>query len=69
MIKFLRKKLDCKETDSVFCYVNSVFAPSLDEGVGGLWRVSCVGAVVLESALFFILLMRLIDVLDDTIVL
>ncbi len=25
----------------VFCYVNSVFAPGLDEGVGGLWRVSC----------------------------
>lgn len=39
VVKFLRKKLDCKETDSVFCYVNSVFAPGLDEGVGGLWRV------------------------------
>ncbi|KAL2217433.1 autophagy protein Apg12 [Thermoascus aurantiacus ATCC 26904] len=38
VVRFLRKKLDCKETDSVFCYVNSVFAPSLDEGVGGLWR-------------------------------
>lgn len=25
---------------SVFCYVNNVFAPGLDEGVGGLWRVS-----------------------------
>lgn len=25
----------------MFCYVNSVFAPGLDEGVGGLWRVSC----------------------------
>ncbi|KAL8664876.1 MAG: hypothetical protein Q9202_002738 [Teloschistes flavicans] len=22
----------------VFCYVNSVFAPGLDEGIGGLWR-------------------------------
>jgi ubiquitin-like protein ATG12 len=40
VVKFLRKKLDCKDTDSVFCYINSVFAPSLDEGVGGLWRVS-----------------------------
>lgn len=39
VVKFLRKKLDCKDTDSVFCYVNSVFAPGLDEGVGGLWRV------------------------------
>ncbi|KAL1954187.1 hypothetical protein VTO42DRAFT_1543 [Malbranchea cinnamomea] len=38
VVKFLRKKLDCKETDSVFCYINSVFAPSLDEGIGGLWR-------------------------------
>lgn len=24
----------------VFCYVNSVFAPGLDEGVAGLWKVS-----------------------------
>lgn len=39
-MNFLRKKLNCKDTDSVFCYVNSVFAPGLDEGVGGLWRVS-----------------------------
>ncbi|KAJ5991113.1 Autophagy-related protein 12 [Penicillium canescens] len=38
VVKFLRKKLDCKDTDSVFCYVNSVFAPGLDEGMGGLWR-------------------------------
>ncbi|PLB39638.1 ubiquitin-like protein ATG12 [Aspergillus candidus] len=38
VVKFLRKKLDCKNTDSVFCYVNSVFAPGLDEGIGGLWR-------------------------------
>ncbi|KAJ6008490.1 Ubiquitin-like protein ATG12 [Penicillium herquei] len=38
VVKFLRKKLDCKDTDSVFCYVNSVFAPGLEEGVGGLWR-------------------------------
>ncbi|KAI9925218.1 hypothetical protein ASPWEDRAFT_705073 [Aspergillus wentii DTO 134E9] len=38
VVKFLRKKLDCKDTDSVFCYVNSVFAPGLDEGIGGLWR-------------------------------
>lgn len=25
---------------SLFCYVNNVFAPGLDEGVGGLWKVS-----------------------------
>ncbi|WEW58131.1 Ubiquitin-like protein [Emydomyces testavorans] len=39
VVRFLRKKLDCKESDSVFCYVNSVFAPGLDESVGGLWRL------------------------------
>ena len=26
--------------EGVFCYVNSVFAPGLDERVGGLWDVS-----------------------------
>jgi ubiquitin-like protein ATG12 len=40
VVNFLRKKLDCKPTDSVFLYVNSVFAPGLDEGVGNLFRVS-----------------------------
>ena len=56
VVNFLRKKLFDPKTKSeagegkaggngqgggsVFCYVNSVFAPGLDEGVGGLWRVS-----------------------------
>lgn len=40
-MRFLRKKLALKEEEGVFCYVNSVFAPGLDEGVGNLWRVSC----------------------------
>lgn len=52
-MSFLKKKLDRerggaaaaggaggKEGAFPFCYVNSVFAPGLDEGVGGLWRVS-----------------------------
>lgn len=52
VVKFLRKKLDCKDTDTVFCYVNSVFAPGLDEGVGGLWRV-CVSLY-----LFILFLLR-----------
>lgn len=38
-MRFLRKRLKLADHDSVFCYVNSVFAPSLDEGVGNLWRV------------------------------
>jgi ubiquitin-like protein ATG12 len=40
VVNFLRKKLQCKPTDSVFLYVNSIFAPGLDEGVGNLYRVS-----------------------------
>jgi Ubiquitin-like autophagy protein Apg12 len=47
VVNFLRKKLDCKPTDSVFLYVNSVFAPGLDEGVGNLFRVCYVWQVLL----------------------
>ncbi|KAM6481129.1 ubiquitin-like autophagy protein Apg12-domain-containing protein [Trichoderma sp. SZMC 28011] len=36
VVRYLRRKLRCKETDSVFLYVNSAFAPSLDEVVGNL---------------------------------
>ncbi|KAK8195879.1 Ubiquitin-like protein [Zalaria obscura] len=38
VVRFLRRKLALKDHESVFCYVNSVFAPGLDEGVGNLWR-------------------------------
>lgn len=38
-MRFVRKKLALKEHESVFCYINSVFAPGLDEGVGNLYRV------------------------------
>ncbi|KAI9702888.1 MAG: Ubiquitin-like protein [Candelina mexicana] len=37
VVNFLRTRLKCKPTDSVFLYVNSVFAPSLDEVVGNLF--------------------------------
>ncbi len=45
VVSFLSRKLKGMEGmdgtgAGVFCYVNSVFAPGLDEGVGGLWRVS-----------------------------
>ena len=45
VVSFLGKKLKGMEGvdgggGGVFCYVNSVFAPGLDEGVGGLWMVS-----------------------------
>ncbi|KAG6014492.1 Ubiquitin-like protein [Claviceps lovelessii] len=36
VVRYLRRKLRCRETDSVFLYVNSAFAPSLDEVVGNL---------------------------------
>ena len=40
VVNFLRKKLGVNPQDSVFCYVNNVFSPGLDEVVGNLWRVS-----------------------------
>ncbi len=40
VVRFIRRRLGLKESEGVFCYVNSVFAPGLDEGVGNLWRVS-----------------------------
>ena len=40
VMTYIRKTLKCRESDSVFLYVNSVFAPALDEVVGNLWRVS-----------------------------
>ena len=39
LVTSLRKKLGVPSKDSVFCYVNSVFSPGLDESVGDLWRV------------------------------
>ena len=41
VVAYLRKTLKVQDTDSVFLYVNSTFAPALDEVVGNLWRVSC----------------------------
>lgn len=58
MVAYLRRKLGVAAVGgnggadgvgSVFCYVNSVFAPGLDEVVGNLHRVSCLGGVVVES--------------------
>jgi ubiquitin-like protein ATG12 len=39
VVRYLRRKLRCKDSDSVFLYVNSAFAPSLDEVVGNLHQV------------------------------
>ena len=40
VVIFLRKVLKVRREDSVFLYVNSTFAPSMDEVVGNLHRVS-----------------------------
>lgn len=39
VVLYLRRKLQVAPTDSVFLYVNSTFAPALDEIVGNLHRV------------------------------
>ncbi|VBB80108.1 Putative Autophagy-related protein [Podospora comata] len=38
VVAHLRRSLKVRDTDSVFLYINSTFAPSLDEVVGNLWR-------------------------------
>jgi len=42
VVAYLRKTLHVAETDSVFLYVNSTFAPALDEVVGNLWQVGVI---------------------------
>ncbi|KAK1759623.1 ubiquitin-like autophagy protein Apg12-domain-containing protein [Echria macrotheca] len=37
VVEYLRKTLKVQETESVFLYINSTFAPALDEVVGNLW--------------------------------
>ncbi|KAL2119644.1 hypothetical protein VTJ04DRAFT_6605 [Mycothermus thermophilus] len=38
VVAYLRKTLRAADHESVFLYVNSTFAPALDEVVGNLWR-------------------------------
>ncbi|KAI1174371.1 APG12-domain-containing protein [Nemania sp. FL0916] len=38
VVSYLRRKLKLKPTDGLFLYVNSAFAPALDEIVGNLHR-------------------------------
>ncbi|BFZ59692.1 Ubiquitin-like protein [Saitoella coloradoensis] len=35
---FLRRQLKLRPSDSLFLYINSTFAPSLDEVIGNLYR-------------------------------
>ncbi|KAK9464277.1 ubiquitin-like autophagy protein Apg12-domain-containing protein [Lipomyces arxii] len=38
VVRFLRKQLKCKDPDPLFVYVNSSFAPALDQEVGHLYE-------------------------------
>ncbi|KAK5662025.1 hypothetical protein OQA88_10137 [Cercophora sp. LCS_1] len=38
VVAYLRKMLKAQSNDSVFLYINSTFAPALDEVVGNLWQ-------------------------------
>ncbi|KAL1589589.1 hypothetical protein WHR41_01564 [Cladosporium halotolerans] len=49
IVRFLRRKLGLAEGEAVFCYVNAVFAPGLDEGVGNLWRCFKTGEELVVS--------------------
>jgi len=40
VVLYLRNQLRVRDSESVFLYVNSTFAPALDEVVGNLHRVS-----------------------------
>jgi ubiquitin-like protein ATG12 len=40
VVAHIRRVLRVQDSESVFLYVNSTFAPALDEVVGNLWRVS-----------------------------
>jgi ubiquitin-like protein ATG12 len=49
VVAYLRRVLKCGPADSVFLYVNSTFAPALDEIVGNLHRVSGFGDLDVEK--------------------
>lgn len=53
VVAYLRRTLRVGETESLFLYVNSTFAPALDEVVGNLWRVSTIGFILFTLFLFF----------------
>ena len=40
VVRFLRRRLKIKESESVFCYLHNCWSPGLDESVGELWNVS-----------------------------
>lgn len=53
VVAYLRRTLKVAESDSLFLYVNSTFAPALDEVVGNLWRVSSGSLPILHHGLSY----------------
>lgn len=53
VVAYLRRTLKVAESDSLFLYVNSTFAPALDEVVGNLWRVSFGSLPTLHHGLYY----------------
>lgn len=52
VVAYLRRTLKVAESDSLFLYVNSTFAPALDEVVGNLWRVSLLAPFLLSRGVW-----------------
>lgn len=51
VVAFVRRALKVKESESVFLYINSTFAPALDEVVGNLHQVGGVFQAIFPHAL------------------
>lgn len=53
VVKFLRDNLGIAASESIFTYINSTFAPALDENVGNLYnvRLTAVATVVVNEIL------------------
>ncbi|KEQ99936.1 hypothetical protein AUEXF2481DRAFT_204920 [Aureobasidium subglaciale EXF-2481] len=49
IVRYLRRQLRLDSHQSVFCYVNQVFAPGMDEQVGNLWRCFRTGEDLIVS--------------------
>ncbi|KIW04216.1 uncharacterized protein PV09_04524 [Verruconis gallopava] len=49
VVRFLRRRLKLKETESVFCYLHNCWSPSLDESVGVLWNCFKTGEELVVS--------------------
>lgn len=56
VVAFVRRALRVKESESVFLYINSAFAPALDEVVGNLHQVCRGGAPLMQLQRTVILL-------------